>query len=60
MEQFDNWYAKNKDNLFCPVLTHRSRSDCEKTWKAALEWVLNNYPDDAIYEIIKKELLDDN
>ena len=60
MEQFEKWYIKNKDKLFCLVLTHRSKQDCEKVWKAALEWVLNNYPDDAIYEIIKKELGNSN
>lgn len=25
-------------------------------WKAALEWIIDNYPDDATYEIVKKEL----
>lgn len=39
MQQFEKWFDKNKGSLFCPILTHRSRSDCEKVWKAALEWI---------------------
>lgn len=58
MEQFDKWWEKNKSYLECidsPV-NYDARTTARVVWRTALEWVLNNYPDDAIYEIIKKEL----
>ena len=49
MEQFKKWRDHHSPG-------EMAYPRWEDAWKAALEWVLNNYPDDAIYEIIKKEL----
>lgn len=60
MIEFDKWFSniekdypkyQDKDG-YCIGNTRALKAG----WKAALGWILNNYPDDAIYEIIKKEL----
>lgn len=51
MEQYEKW-LKGKAGIGWYTGTAEG-------WKAALEWVLDNYPDDAIYEIIKRELGDE-
>ena len=56
-KQFEKQYEKIKalrewppEDEYDLYYSHRM------VWRAVLEWVLKNYPDDAIYEIIKKEL----
>jgi len=53
MKEFEKWFNENKVDW--PYYPH-DITDCELAWKATLEWVLGNYPDGVIYEIIKKEL----
>jgi len=57
MQQFERWWKCNK-NL--PPFNMIPKPYLREGWKVALEWVLRNYPDDAIYAVIKKELLDGN
>lgn len=64
MKEFEKWWKENKDKLFCPLLSHRSKQDCEKVWKAALKSVRSiilsrEEHSDELFEIaewIEKEL----